>query len=147
LTRVVEDPEVDVQARGAVPGTVEHVPERERVLPAGHRDQHRLVAREHAPPANSLQHMMPEKVEEVGPAEGRVVTPEVQHGPPPALPALHWRPPEMTGRSSTTSSSATTSSTVSRSCPRITRTVSGRTPSSARSSRTRRRPWSSTSRP
>ena len=55
-------------------------------------------------------------------------------------------PPDITGRTSTTSPSPTTLSLVSSSSPRMTRTVPARMSSSTSSSLTRRRPLSSTSR-
>ena len=43
LDRVLEDPEIEIEAGGAVPVLEEHVPERERVLAPRHRHQHGLV--------------------------------------------------------------------------------------------------------
>src|SRR5262249_11344148 len=105
------------------------------------------VPREHPPPADGLQDLVPEKREEVVGAERGVVAAQLQHRAAAALPALHARPPEITRRSSTTSSSRTTSSIVSRSRPGTTGTVPGRSPSPASTSFTRRRPASSTSFP
>ena len=83
-----------------------------------------------------------------GAAEGGVVTRQLDDGTRSALAALHGvaLPPDMTGRTSSSSPSPTTSSAVRRSLPRITSTVPGRMSSSRRTSLTRLRPASSTSR-
>src|SRR5438552_3518899 len=85
-------------------------------------------------------------LQEVGGAEGGVVPPEHEGGRAAALAALHRTPPDITGRSSITSSSRSIWSAVTRSSPRITSTVSGRMSSSRRTSLTRRLPATSTSR-
>ena len=65
--------DVHLDQRGAQLGA--GVPEGERVLPARHRHQDRLLTSEHAPPTDGLEHVVPEEVDEVGPTEGGVVTP------------------------------------------------------------------------
>src|SRR5206468_1033094 len=90
--------------------------------------------------------LIPEEVEKVRSAEGGIVTAQLEHRRPTALPALHRAPPDMTGLSSMVSASRTTWSAVMSSSPRITRTVSGRMSSSRSTSFTRRPPATSTSR-
>ena len=126
LHRVVEDAEVEVESRRPVALVEQDVPERERVLAAGHGHEHVLILVEHAVLPDRLTDLVPEEVEEVRGAERGIVAAQLEHRRPTALPALHRAPPDMTGRSSIVSPSRTTWSAVISSSPRITRTVSGR---------------------
>jgi hypothetical protein len=105
---VVEDAEVEVEAGGVIALVDEDVPERERVLAAGHGDQHALLAREHAVAPDRLAHLVPEELDEVVGTERGVVPAQLDGGRAAAFPALHVRPPDITGRSSMLSSSRTT---------------------------------------
>src|SRR3989442_754835 len=158
LHGVLEDAEVEVEARRPVPLVDQHVPERERVLAAGDGDEQVLVLLEHAVLPDRLADLVAEKVEKIRSAEGGVVAAELEYRRPAALPALHCRrapeagpvgwllPPLMTGLSSMVSASRATWSGVIHSSPRVTRTVSRRMSSSRRTSFTRRPPAISTSR-
>src|SRR6266480_2775170 len=108
LHRVVEDAEVEVETGRAVALVDQDVPERERVLAARDRDEHVLVAREHAVLPDGLADLVPEEVDEVRRTEGGVVAPQLEDRGLTALPALHTAPPLMTGRSSIVSWSWTT---------------------------------------
>src|SRR5262249_56057026 len=108
---------------------------------------HGLVEAEHAVLANSLGDLLAEELQEVRRAEGRVVTRQLDDRARPALAALHEAlPPDITGRTSSSSPSPTTSSAVRRSLPRITSTLPGGMSSSRSTSLTRLRPGSSPSR-
>src|SRR5206468_1732035 len=120
----------------------------ERVLASGHRHEHGLVGREHLVLADGLRDLLAKELLEIGGAEGGVVAGQLDDCARSALAALHLRslPPDITGRTSSSSPSPTTSSAVRRSLPRITSTVPGRMSSSLRTSFTRLRPANSTSR-
>src|SRR5229473_1896962 len=125
LHRIVEDAEVQIEAGRVVAVVDEDVPQRQRVLAARHGHQHTLVAREHAVLADRLAHLVAEELQVVVDAKGGVVAPQLDGGAVAALAALHARPPDITGRSSMTSSSRSSWSAVTRSSPRMTSTVSG----------------------
>src|SRR5262249_33621538 len=124
----------------------QHVPQRQRVFAARHGDQHALTTREHLVTADRLAHLIAEEIEEVRRAEGRVVASQLERRGAATLAALHAAPPDITGRSSITSSSRSIWSAVTSSSPRITTTVWGRMSSSRRMSLPRRLPATWTSR-
>src|SRR5262249_29181120 len=93
LDGVVEDAEVEIEARRAVTLLDQDVPECQRVLAARHRDQYRFVAREHPVLADRLAHLVAEELEEVGRAERGVVSPQLDHGAGAALATLHGTSP------------------------------------------------------
>src|SRR2546425_889600 len=154
LDGVVEDAQIEIEPRRLVARLDQHVPQREGILAAGDGDQDLLLAAEHPVLADRLRDLLAKELLEVRRAEGGVVPRQLEDGLTSALAALHWillalalaLPPDMTGRTSSTSSSPTTSSAVRRSLPRITSTVLGRMSSSRSTSLTRLRPDSSTSR-
>src|SRR5439155_1382255 len=128
LPRVVEDAQVEIEAGRPVPVLDEHVPEGQRVLAPRHGHEDRLVAREHPVLVDRLRNLLLEELDEVRRAERGIVAPELERGGAPALPALHPPPPDMTGRTSRTSSSPTTVSLVRSSspgCPCSGRTAGG----------------------
>src|SRR5215467_1272843 len=144
---VVEDAEVEIQTGRGIAGLDQDIPQGEGVLPAGDGYQHGLVEGDHPMLADGLGDLLAEELQEVRRAEGRVVTRQLDDRARPALAALHWAlPPDITGRTSSSSPSPTTSSAVRRSLPRITSTVPGRMSSSRSTSLTRLRPGRSTSR-
>jgi hypothetical protein len=135
LLRVVEDAQVEIEAGRLVAVLDQHVPQGEGVLAARHPHHDLLVAGEHLVAVHRLRDLLAEELEEVRRAEGRVVTSQLEGGGAPALAALHRvpaLPPDMTGRTSSTSSPPTTVSPVSSSLPRMTSTVLGRMSSSTR---------------
>src|SRR5204863_9257564 len=111
-----------------------------------HRDEDPIPLVEHVVMTDRSLHLSAEDDEEAVLAERAVVPADLDRGGAGAPPALHDQPPEMTGRTSTSSPSAIRSSRVTSSPARITSTVSGSTPSSSRTSRTLRPPATSTSR-
>ena len=108
----------------------EHVPERERVLAPRDGDEDPVVGRHHPEAPDRLLDLGAEHREEMLGAEGRVVTPDLDHGGRPTAPALHRAPPEMTGRISSSSSSLTGVSRVISSPARMTAPCPPRRPSS-----------------
>src|SRR5207244_2788978 len=141
---VLADAETEVEARRVVAEVDEHVPQREAVLAPRDRDQDALAEHEHVLRGDRSLHLTAEVEEVAGPAEGRVVRPELDLGAFAAPFAFHAAPPEMTARISTSSPSSTTSASVRRRSPRITMAVPGRIPRSVRSAPTRRGPRIST---
>src|SRR5439155_493949 len=91
LHGVLEDAEVEVEARRPVPLVDQHVPERERVLAAGDGDEQVLVLLEHAVLPDRLTDLVPEEVDKIRSAKGGVVAAELEYRRPAALPALHCR--------------------------------------------------------
>src|SRR5207245_2509510 len=91
LHGILEDAEVEVEARRPVPLVDQHVPERERVLAAGDGDEQVLVLLEHTVLPNRLADLVAEKVEKIRSAEGGVVAAELEYRRPAALPTLHCR--------------------------------------------------------
>src|SRR3989442_7826104 len=91
LHGILEDAEVEVEARCPVPLVDQHVPERERVLAAGDGDEQVLVLLEHTVLPDRLADLVAEKVEKIRSAEGGVVAAELEYRRPAALPALHCR--------------------------------------------------------
>src|SRR5262249_12630116 len=146
LLGVFEDAEVEIETGRTIAFGDEHIPEGQRVLSPGHRYQDPSVAREHAVPVDGLADLLREELDEVRRAERCIVAPQLERGGPSALPALHRSPPDITGRTSRTSSPPTTVSLVKSSSPRITSTVPAKMSSSRSNSFTRRVPFTAISR-
>src|SRR5262249_34898026 len=144
--RVPGDPEADVEPGRVVAEVDEDVPEREAVFASRDGDQQPLLFAEHPLAGDGTLDLAAEDEQEARPAEGRVVRTELHLRGRATARALHDPPPEMTARISTSSASSSTSASVRRTSPRITMAVPGRTPSSASSCPTRRRPSISTMR-
>src|SRR4029453_13045559 len=145
--RIAADALRQVEARGAIAQIEQDVPQCQAVLAAGDRDQHALLGRAHALCRDRPLDLPAEKDEVTRPAKAGVVRPQVDLGLRATAGARHVPPPEMTARTSTSSSSSTISPSRSRRSPRITMTVPGSTPSSARRRPTERRPVNSRVRP
>ena len=80
------------RGRGRRPRTrasTQEVPERQRVLAAGDRDEHPLPRLEHLVLVDRLAHLLPAVVQEAVPAERRVVPADVDDRRRLAPPALH----------------------------------------------------------
>ena len=92
LDRVVEDAEIEVETGRLVSRLDQHVPERQRVLAAGHRHEDGLVGREHLVLADGLGDLLAEELLEVRRAERGVVPRQLDDGARSALAALHWSP-------------------------------------------------------
>src|SRR5205823_3240134 len=128
---VLADAQVDVEAVAVVPEIQQHVPERQAVLAAAHRHQHLLRVAEHLVVANRPLDLVTEESLEAIAAVGGVVAPDLDPRLLTAACAAHPQaPPDITGRTSTTSSASIQASRVSRRLPLITSTVSGAIPSS-----------------
>src|SRR5262249_49663064 len=144
---VAADPLGDVQPGRAVAELDEDVPQREAVLSPGDGDEHAVVEGAHVLACDGAFHVAPEEAEVARTAEARVVRAQVHFRLRAASRALHAAPPEITARTSTSSSSSSISPSSSRTSPRITMAVPGSTPSSASRRPTGRRPVISTVRP
>src|SRR5690606_2412456 len=158
---VVADRQVDVECVGPVAEAQQHFPQDQAVLAAGDRDEDPLVGLEHLELPDRPLHLVPEEFEKMVAAEAGIVAAQVDHGPTPALHALHRpgtpgcrapavigppappappAPPEIAGRISISTLSSTIVSGVSRLSPQMTITVSGLIASSSRMLCTLRRP-------
>src|SRR5215469_1491073 len=120
--RVVGNPEPDVHAVRLVAKSYECVPEAQRVLAPGDRDQDPLVAAEHSVMVDARLNLGAEPVRVAAGAVGRPAAPDLDVGRCPAAAAAHLRqaPPEMTGHTSSSSPSVRRTSLVSMSSPRTT---------------------------
>src|SRR3954451_21263808 len=149
---VVADAETEVDAAGPVAEVEQDVPQRQRVLAAGDRDEHALPVPHHRVRVDGATHLFVTVMDEAVAAERCAMARDVDDGRPTAGFALHCRPPLscapplMTGRISMTSSSASVTSPVTRLSPRMTSTDSRFRPSSLTRSATRSGPGISTSR-
>ena len=99
LVGVLTDAEAEIEAVDLVTELEEQMPERERILAAGDRDEHALAGREHVVLGNRLAHLLAAMVEEALLAERRVVAAHVDDRRLPATTTLHAAPPDTTARS------------------------------------------------
>src|SRR5262249_50397053 len=127
--------------RRAVAERDQHVPQRQAVLAARHRDQHRFVGIEHALLGDGPLDLALEVEDEAGTTEAGVVLAQLDLGGRFAAGGLYRSaPPGVAERTSITSSASSMLPSGTSSSPRITIAVPGRKPSSRNTSAARRRP-------
>src|SRR5262249_10527300 len=108
--------------------------------------QDAIVGADHVVVVDRPPDLLAAVVQEMRPAERRVVTPDVDHRRTATDAAFHVAPPEVTGRISMTSASANRASRVTSVSPWITSTDSALSSSRSRSAETVSGPRTSTSR-
>ncbi len=86
---VLTDAETDVQAVGLVAERVQQVPQSERILAAGHRDENPLAFADHVVLVDRAPHLLAAMVKEAVATETGVVPPELDHRRFPTPPAFH----------------------------------------------------------
>src|SRR5690606_19571259 len=135
--RVLPDAQMEVHAVDPVAELGQDVPQRQAVLPAGDAQHEAIVGSEHVVVRDRPLHLAVDVFDEVGGAEVGVVAADLDGGAFPTHPAFHGEPPEITGRSSITSSSPTGMSEVRSSPSRMARYDSGTSSSCRKTSATR----------
>ena len=118
---VLPDPEPDVETVGGESELHKEIPDSQRVLAARDGDEHTILRVDHFPIVNRLGDLSAALLEEVLGAVVGVLATDINHRWTPAGDALHVSPPEITGRTSITSSSLSAASPGMSSPSRITR--------------------------